>query len=44
MRPWSGGRIDEIINRLAEFEQAQLRLRGDLRDQLEPSEWAQVFD
>ncbi|MBL6757825.1 MAG: hypothetical protein ISQ11_15625 [Planctomycetes bacterium] len=38
------GKIDEIIDRLAEFEQQQLSLRGDLRDQLEPSEWDEVFD
>lgn len=38
------GKIDEIINRLAELEQEQLELRGDLRDQLEPEEWSEVFD
>lgn len=38
------GKIEEIIERLAESEQGQLRLRGDLRDQLEPSERAEVFD
>jgi len=38
------GKIDEISNRLAELEQEQLELRGDLRDQLEPEEWSEVFD
>jgi len=38
------GKIDEIIEDLGQFERQQLSLRSDLRAQLEPSEWSEVFD
>ncbi len=37
-------KIDEIIEQLEELEQQQLSLRSDLRTQLEPAEWSEVFD